>query len=126
MPFKVPGRLLREVLNGPDLGSSPVHDNPAYTKANKALAFDLSGLVDEELCLYFDEGRIDGISMLAALAGAVLESSATYVSALNDKFTDPGPATDKTTLQHALRVWRTDYDELRAVGSAPSQHAALR
>ena len=48
------------------------------------------------------------------------------MSALNDKFTDPEPLTDKTKLQHALRVRKTDYDELRAVGSAPSQQTALR
>ena len=118
--------MVQVVLGDPELDSSPVHDNPSYTRANKALAFELCGLADEDLSLYFGEDRTDGISMLAALARAVLTSSATYVSALNDKFTDPEPVTDKTKLQHALRVWKTDYDELRAVGSAPSQQTALR
>jgi hypothetical protein len=55
-----------------------------------------------------------------------LKSNANYVPARNDKFTDPKPVTDKTKLQHALRVWKSDYDGLRAVGSTPSQQTALR
>eukprot|EP00959_Pyramimonas_sp_CCMP1952_P086103 1801028-Pyramimonas_sp.AAC.1 len=64
--------------------------------------------------------------MLAALARAVLATSAARVSALNDKFTDPEPVADKNKLQRALKVWRSEHEELRAVGSTPSRQAQLR
>ena len=114
------------VLFDPELNTSLVQGNPAYNKANKALAFELCGLADEDVCLYFPDDRTDGIAMLAALARAVLASSAAHVSALNDKFTEPEPVTDKSKLQHALKVWRSEYEELRAVGSTPSRQAQLR
>jgi hypothetical protein len=38
-------------LNGPNLDASLAHDSAANAKSNKASAFELCGLADEELCL---------------------------------------------------------------------------
>eukprot|EP00959_Pyramimonas_sp_CCMP1952_P072070 1505209-Pyramimonas_sp.AAC.1 len=64
--------------------------------------------------------------MLAALTKAILAPSSARVEALHERFTDPDPVTEKSKLQHALRSWRAEFDELSAVGTAPSKQATQR
>ena len=61
-----------------------------------------------------------------ALANAVVTSSAAHAAALHKRFSEPELVSDNSTLQHALRAWRSEQEELNAVGSQPSRLTTLQ
>ena len=104
-----------------------ISTNPRFAKANRALAFELTSMLDETTSLYVNSvDKTDGAAMLVSLSRAVVASSSSHANALHERFTHPTPVTDKARLLHALKQWRSDYDELRVSKAAPSKASTLQ
>jgi hypothetical protein len=70
-----------------------------FAKANKALAFEIANMLDEDTSLYttgIDRGN--GISLLLALSNAIVAASSTHTNALTERFTKPRPVSDPSCL----------------------------
>ena len=63
--------------------------------------------------------------MLLALNAAITARSHERTAALHKRFADPQAVTTPAVLQHALKLWRDDYEELEEVGATPSHKTTL-
>ena len=93
-----------------------------FFKANRALAYELGALLTEDTAPYLaDADKTSGVAVFLSFAHAIVSSTSTHVTALHDRFSKPTPVNDPASLHHALRLWRSEYAELREAGSHSSK-----
>ena len=99
-----------------------INIDPRFAKANRALAFELTSMLDETTSLYVNSvDETNGAALLVTLARANVAFSSSHANAIHRRFTHPQAVTEKARLLHTLKQWRSDYDESRVCKGAPSK-----
>ena len=63
---------------------------------------------------------------MSVLAKAIVATGSVHAHALHQCFSSPALVTDKAVLQHSLKLWRADFEELRESTCVPSKATALQ
>jgi hypothetical protein len=117
---------LQNVLSR-DVSVEFVLKNPRFAKANKMLAYELGSMIDEDIAPYItDVDKTNGLALILSLSRVVSTTSASYATTLHERFSQPLPIKDKASLHHALKLWRSDYDELKEADCMPSKATTLQ
>lgn len=96
--------FVQAALHGRVAGALPV-DHPRYAKPNRALAFELTSGLHDDLAPYVSGvDKTNAVALLLALATAISTTGSAYAFALHARFERPEPAVNKALLQHSLKV----------------------
>jgi len=118
--------VVEQILQSKKPDLTTILQNPNYASANRTLAHELTTSMDTSLSPYLSGvDKTNGVVLVLALANAITANSNDRISALHKRFSEPDPVSNPALLQHSLKTWYEDLEELREAGAHPCKETAM-